>query len=120
MNKQMYALGFDMKMNDYDIEGFLMAVGDALNAYQKTIVKHKVKSKIRHGKLVMKVKVKFIDGTKMTFKHKSKFSLNVPLVQLTEEQLMQELAKQGVQIPPKNDGEYEEKVIGFDTSAIKE
>ena len=117
MNK-MYAFGIDLKMDDYGIEDFLIAVGDAINNVRKPLLKKKVKAKIKHGKVHIRVKVKFVDGTKMKFKHKSPFSFDTPLMELTEQQLVEQLQKQGVQMPAKGE-EVEEKVIGFDTSNIK-
>ena len=116
---KMYAMGFDLKMAEYDIEGFLMGIGEAVNSIGKTVVKHKVKTKIKKKKLIIKVKVKFVDGTKMSFKHKSEFGLAVPLMEVTKEQLMQELANQGVAVAQQQKPEVEEKTIGFDLKGYK-
>ena len=112
-------MGFDLKMAEYDIEGFLMGIGDAINAVGKPIVKDKVKTKLKHGKLKIKVKVKFMDGTKMTFKHVSDFHIGFPLMEVTQEELLQELAKQGVPVQKASKKEVEEKTIGFDLKDYK-
>lgn len=118
MNK-MYAFGIDLKMDDYGIEDFLIAAGDAINNVRKPLLKKKVKAKIKRGKVHIRIKVKFTDGTKMKFKHKSPFSFGTPLMELTEQELVEQLKKQGVSMPQQGEPEGEEKVIGFDTSNIK-
>ena len=116
MGKSLYTFGFQVLVDDKDIQDFLVASSGSINDMQKPVIKKKLKQKIRGGNLILTIEVTFSDMTKMTFQHKTPFDFAYDLMEMSEEELLYKMQAQGM-LPqgyaPVKDEEENETKIGF-------
>lgn len=115
MKNSLYTFAYAVNVDEKKISDFLVASSGSINDIEQPIVKKKIKHKVKNGKLHLKIEAEFLDGTIMTFKHVSDFDVQVKLVEVSEDELMQQLTLQNDSFTIGADEEKEEttKAIGF-------
>ena len=110
MDKQ-YTVSVGLNFDEDAVRDFLLSITDAVNGMFQPVYKTKTKIK-RHKKyFTLKVKVKFVDGTKMRFKRKFVLDVTAEFVNVQNEALST-IAKQLSEQQPK-DVEENNNTIGF-------
>ena len=111
MTTPLHAFNYTIDTEEQKIVSFLTVVGNAINDMERDLVDYKLDQKIENGKLNLKIKLKFSDGTEMQFCNATKFGFNLNLVELSEQDALKVMQQMGI---PMED-EYEEKLpcIGF-------